>query len=61
VKLGPSRSMFGANVTVVPRGRTVILQGQVATERDRSLAERMARFEPGVDRVVNELVVTSPR
>jgi len=61
VKLGATRPMTGANITVIPNGRTVVLQGQVATERDRTLAERMARFEPGVDRVVNELTVVSFR
>ena len=39
------------------RGRTVVLQGAVATEHDRVLAERLALLEPGVAAVQNELVV----
>jgi hypothetical protein len=36
---------------------TVVLRGTVATASDRRVAERMAKLEPGVDRVQNELVV----
>ncbi len=41
------------------RGRTLILRGTVATDHDRQLAERVARLEPGVDQVQNQLVVAS--
>ena len=47
----------GSDISVIPRGRTVVLQGQVASARDRDLAARIARFEPGVSAVINELVV----
>jgi hypothetical protein len=33
------------------------LRGEVASERDRSLAERLVLFEPGIDSVQNELKV----
>lgn len=36
---------------------TVMLRGTVATASDRRVAERMAKLEPGVDRIQNELVV----
>ncbi len=36
---------------------TAILRGTVATDRDRDLAERLARLEPGIWKVNNELVV----
>ena len=49
----------GSRITATANGRTVVLQGQVATERDRQVAERMATMEPGVDSVVNELVVVA--
>ena len=48
------------NVSVTSQGTTVILRGQVASPRDRDLAVRMARFEPGVDEVKSELVVLNP-
>ena len=37
--------------------RTVIVSGTVTTERQRSLVESMLRFEPGIDRVQNEITV----
>jgi hypothetical protein len=39
--------------------QTARLRGVVATEHDRLLAGHVARFEPGVLRVENELVVAS--
>jgi hypothetical protein len=39
------------------QGRTAILRGEVASEHDRVLAEQMARLEPGVWQVQNDLVV----
>ncbi|MCC6126206.1 MAG: hypothetical protein IT426_14685 [Pirellulales bacterium] len=42
------------------QGRTLILKGTVATEHDKSLAEKMMLLEPGIDRVQNELVVGAP-
>ncbi|QDT63621.1 BON domain-containing protein [Calycomorphotria hydatis] len=38
---------------------TVVLQGQVPTERDRQLAEMLLRFEPGVSQVSNQLTVSN--
>jgi hypothetical protein len=46
------------------QGGTATLRGVVATQRDRVLAGHLARFEPGIQRVRNELSVarktTSP-
>jgi osmotically-inducible protein OsmY len=42
------------------RGRTLILEGAVATEHDKALIERMVRMEPGVDQVQNDLTVGIP-
>ncbi len=39
------------------QGRTVVLKGVVATARDRELAAKLVRLEPGVDQVQNDLVV----
>jgi hypothetical protein len=41
-------------------GATATLRGEVASERDRTLAERLVLFEPGIDSVRNELKVRSP-
>ncbi|MCA9132636.1 MAG: BON domain-containing protein [Planctomycetales bacterium] len=38
-------------------GRTAIIRGQVASEADVQLAERLLSLEPGIDSVRNELVV----
>jgi hypothetical protein len=46
-------------LTVAMNGRTAILQGTVATEHDRSLAERLVLLEPGVSQIQNELRVRS--
>jgi len=39
---------------------TAILRGVVATDHDRRLAERMARLQPGIRQVENQLTVTPP-
>ena len=39
-------------------GRTAVLRGEVASERDRDLAEALVQFEPGVSDVQNDLTVT---
>jgi len=39
---------------------TATLRGEVASERDRTLAERLILFEPGIDSVRNELKVKRP-
>jgi len=41
-------------------GRTAVLRGTVASEADRQLAEGLARLEPEVMAVRNELVVGNP-
>jgi osmotically-inducible protein OsmY len=44
-------------VDVSMEGKTVVLKGSVASERDRDLAERLALLEPGIASVRNELQV----
>jgi hypothetical protein len=44
-------------IRVVLEGGTTVLQGVVETEHDRVLAEQLARLEPGVTRVRNDLIV----
>jgi osmotically-inducible protein OsmY len=46
----------GPTVEVGMDGATVVLRGSVADERERKLAEAMARMTPGVREVRNELV-----
>lgn len=46
-----------SNLTAVVEGRTVTLRGRVASEDERRLAVRLARIEPGVSTVVDELQV----
>jgi hypothetical protein len=41
-------------------GRTAVLRGEVASARDRELAEALAQFEPGIDDVQNDLRVQPP-
>jgi|GEM_PF-2873129 len=48
----------GSSVTATPSGESVILSGSVASERDRIIAEKMAKMEPGVRSVINQLVVS---
>jgi hypothetical protein len=47
------------DITVEMDGRTAVLRGEVATERDRALAGRLALLEAGVSQVRNELLVES--
>ncbi len=51
------RALGGSRITSVSNDRTVTLRGTVASERDRLVAEKLAKMEPGVDSVVNELTV----
>jgi hypothetical protein len=44
-------------VVVKLDGRTAVLQGKVATSRERDLIEQLARFEPGISQVQNELEI----
>lgn len=41
-------------------GRTAILRGAVASERDRELAEALVQFEPGISEIQNDLEIRSP-
>ena len=47
-------------IEVTVDGRTAILRGAVATERDRELAVALVQFEPGISEVQNELQIHSP-
>ena len=47
----------GSPVAVKVQGDTAVLQGVVATQHDRALAEQLILLEPGVARVTNELRV----
>jgi hypothetical protein len=46
------------DLDLVVEDRTATISGMVATERQRSLAESMLRFEPGIDVVRNEITIT---
>lgn len=48
-----------SGLSVETDGGVLVLRGQVSSEYNRQLAERMARLEPGVTRVRNELTVVS--
>jgi hypothetical protein len=48
-------------IAVSVEGGIAILRGEVASERDRALAERLILFEPGIDSVRNELTVQGRR
>jgi len=48
-----------STIRVTVQNETAILRGEVATPHDRELAENLARFEPGIWDVKNELVVRS--
>lgn len=50
-----ARQDASRRITVTLEGRTAILQGEVASQRDAALAEAMARMEPGVSDVRNDL------
>jgi hypothetical protein len=49
-----------SSIRVFVQNETAILRGEVATPHDRELAENLARFEPGIWDVKNEIVVRSP-
>ena len=52
------KSLRVPNIDLVMKDRTAILSGTVSTDRQRSLAAAMLRFEPGIDVVQNEIIVT---
>jgi hypothetical protein len=45
------------SVSTAVEGRTVVLTGSVPTKRDRDLAIRLAKLEPGISEVRSELVI----
>ena len=47
-------------IEVSVQGRTATLRGEVASERERTVAELVALFEPGISQVQNDLTVKSP-
>jgi len=49
-----------SRIEVSVEDATATLRGEVASERDRTLAERLILFEPGIDSVRNELKVKRP-
>jgi len=55
----PGLSHVGS-ISASLEGRTAVLRGTVASEADRQLAEGLARLEPEVMAVRNELVVGAP-
>ncbi|MEC9093749.1 MAG: BON domain-containing protein [Planctomycetota bacterium] len=46
-----------SKITGVLQGKTLVLVGEVASREEASLAERIARFEPGVDQVKSQLKI----
>jgi hypothetical protein len=50
---------WNSSPQVEVQGRTVILRGEVASEHDRDLAERVTYLEAGVDRVENQLRIAA--
>ena len=59
-RLGGARGIKSVGpVQVVVQGDTAVLRGQVASAHDRLLAEQLARFEPGVWQIKNELTVAA--
>ncbi len=56
-RLPPSSRIRGVNVTM--NGRTAVLTGSVASEKDRRMSELLMRLEPGVNQVDNRVVVDS--
>jgi len=55
----PALSQTG-RISALVEGQTAVLRGTVPTESDRQLAEALAKLEPGVMAVRNELVVGTP-
>jgi hypothetical protein len=49
------------NIRVAMAGRVAVLQGTVASPRERRLAEALVRLEPGVAGVDNQLVIPPRR
>jgi hypothetical protein len=56
----PTLNGNGQRIQVAVNGSTVVLRGTVETDRQRRVAEIMARLNPGVRDVVNEIQVPTP-
>ncbi len=56
-KLMTLRRFQGSTISAIPQGRTIVLRGRVSSDRDRALAVRIAKLEPGVSGVISELIV----
>ena len=56
-RLSASSAFLGSQVSVQNEQSTVVIRGRVRTEYQRRLAERVARLEPTVRQVRNELVI----
>ncbi|WP_010585695.1 BON domain-containing protein [Schlesneria paludicola] len=60
VRLRKMSSLTDVNMTVEPTGE-LVLRGQAASRHDAKLAEDMARMEPGVNVVRNEMTYPDPK
>jgi osmotically-inducible protein OsmY len=49
-----------ADSRITMEGRTLTLEGKVATEHQRALVEKMVSLEPGVSSIDNRLTVETP-
>lgn len=58
-QLADSPQFDAPRVAVSVEGRTAILQGEVASARERDLLEILVLFEPGISQVQNRLEVRS--
>ena len=56
-RLSASSAFLGSQVSVQNEQSTVVIRGRVRNEYQRRLAERVARLEPTVRQVRNELVI----
>ncbi|MCI0458797.1 MAG: BON domain-containing protein [Gemmataceae bacterium] len=56
----PTLNGSGQKIQVAVNGSTVLLRGNVASERERRVAETMVRLNPGVRDVINEIQVPTP-
>jgi hypothetical protein len=54
-----SSALTSKNIKVKLDGQTLVLEGSVANDRERRLAEGLVRLTPGVRQVRNTLVVQS--
>jgi hypothetical protein len=55
----PNAAAFAGDVNMVVNGRQAILTGNVSSIEDRDRAERLARLEPGIYRIDNQITVSN--